>query len=71
MPITNLSQKSLWNKYQQALHKHGIPQKQWRWMVRWIQNYIRQVTHSTFGVPKVEKFEIRISKSAPRQIRIF
>ena len=44
MPITNLSQKSLWNKYQQALHKHGIPQKQWRWMVRWVQNYIRQVT---------------------------
>jgi hypothetical protein len=23
---------------------HGTPQKQWRWMMRWVQNYIRQVT---------------------------
>ena len=43
MPTTNLSQKSLWHKYQQALKKHNVPQKQWPWMVRWVQKYISQV----------------------------
>lgn len=43
MSTTNLSQKSLWSQYQQALKKRKVPQKQWRWMARWVQNYISQV----------------------------
>jgi len=43
MSTTNFSQKSLWSQYQQALKKRKVPQKQWRWMARWVQNYISQV----------------------------
>ncbi len=46
MSTTTLPKKSLWDKYTQALHKHNIPQKQWRWMVRWVQDYIRRANHS-------------------------
>jgi hypothetical protein len=65
----------LWNKYPQALHKHGIPQKQWRWMVRWVQNYIRQVTqiqHSeTYENPYSKKKSFSLFTESPAKSKFF
>ncbi len=49
MHTTYLFQKSLWSQYQQSLQKRNVPQKKWRWMVRWVQNYISQANKIKTG----------------------